>query len=182
MVKCSPISIKMKAQSIVTKIGDRGYTYPCSGYKSSKDDLKLEVIGTMDELSSFLGMAKSLVKDKSGKNILEKIQKDLFDLGTPVSRPGSKKSKRGIIPKNIQYLEQTIKELEKRYPFKDFVLPGNNLVSSTLHVTRTVARRLERRAVALGNKEKFKDKNILIYLNRLSDLIFLLACRYDARV
>jgi len=169
----------MRRQSIVTKKGDRGYTYPYSGDKLSKDDLRLEVVGTMDELCSFLGMAKSLVKDKSGKNILRKIQKDLFTLGTQISGLGSKKLKRRITSKNIRYLEDRIKKLEKRFPFKDFVLPGDNLVSSTLHVARTITRRLERRAVTLRNKGKFKSKNILVYLNRLSDLIFLLACRYS---
>jgi len=78
-------------------------------------------------------------------------------------------------------LEDKIEKLEKRFPFKDFVLPGDNLVSSTLHIGRTVARRLERRVVALRNKEKFKDKNIIIYLNRLSDLMFLLAIQYSSK-
>ena len=110
-------------RSIVTKKGDRGYTYPYSGGKLSKDDLRLEVVGTMDELSSFLGMAKSLIIDKSGKNILERIQKDLFILGTQISGLGSKKSKRRIASKNIQYLEQRIKELEKIFPFKKFCVP-----------------------------------------------------------
>ena len=170
---------KKRGQSIVTKIGDKGYTYLYSGDKLPKDDLRLEAIGTMDELGSFLGMAKSLVEDKSGKNILERIQRDLFILGTQISGLGSKKLKRRVTSKNIQYLEQRIKELEKRFLFKDFVLPGDNLVSSVLHVARTIARRLERRVVALRNKEKFKNKNIIVYLNRLSDLIFLLACRYS---
>ena len=174
------MSIKRRKQSIVTKKGDRGYTYVYSGDKLGKDDLSLEVVGTMDELCSFLGMAKSLIKDKGGKDILERIQRDLFILGTQISGLGSKKSKRMIASKNIQYLEQKIEELEKRFPFKDFVLPGDNLVSSILHVSRTVARRLERRAVALRNKERLRNKNILIYLNRLSDLIFLLACRYSS--
>ncbi len=170
---------KKRGQSIVTKIGDKGYTYLYSGDKLPKDDLRLEAIGTMDELGSFLGMAKSLVEDKSGKNILERIQRDLFILETQISGLGSKKLKRRVTSKNIQYLEQRIKELEKRFLFKDFVLPGDNLVSSVLHVARTIARRLERRVVALRNKEKFKNKNIIVYLNRLSDLIFLLACRYS---
>jgi len=174
------MSIKERKQSIVTKKGDRGYTYRYSGDKLSKDNLSLEVVGTTDELCSFLGMPKSLIKDKSGKDILERIQRDLFILGTQISGISSKKLKRRITSPNIQYLEQRIKGLEKRSPFKNFVLPGDNLVSSTLHVARTVARRLERRVVALRNKEKFKNKNILVYLNRLSDLIFLLACRYSS--
>ena len=174
------MSIKRRKQSIVTRKGDKGYTYVYSGDKLSKDDLRLEVTGTMDELSSFLGMAKSLIKNKDGKDILDKVQKDLFILGSQVSGVGSKKLKREITSKNIRYLENEIEKLEKRFPFKKFVLAGDNLVSSTLHIARTVARRLERRVVALGNKEKYRNKNILVYLNRLSDLLFLLACQYSS--
>ena len=170
---------KKDKQSIVTGQGDGGYTYPYSGHKLRKDDLRLEVVGTMDELSSFLGMAKSLIKDKDGRNILEKIQHDLFTVGSQVSGRGSKNLKRKIASGNIRYLEKEIGELEKKFPFKNFVLPGDNLVSSTLHVARTITRRLERRAVTLRNKEKFEGKDILIYLNRLSDLLFLLACRFS---
>lgn len=171
----------MRKQSIVTRKGDKGYTYVYSGDKLSKDDLRLEVTGTMDELCSFLGMAKSLIEDKSGRNILEKIQRDLFSLGTQISGLNSKKLKRKIASGDIGCLEDEIESLEKRFPLKNFVLPGDNLISSTLHVARTVARRLERRIVTLRNKEKFKDKDILIYLNRLSDLVFLLACRYSSK-
>ena len=167
-------------QGIVTKRGDQGYTYVYSGDKLGKDDLKLEAIGTMDELNSFLGMAKSLVRDEKGKNILEKIQKDLFNLESQISGMGSGKSKSKISLQNTRYLEDRIKKLERRFPFKDFVLPGNSLVSSVLYITCSITRRLERRVVALKNKEKFKAKNVLIYLNRLSDLIFLLACKYDS--
>lgn len=168
----------MRKRSIVTKKGDKGHTYTCSGDKLSKDDLRLEATGTTDELCSFLGMAKSLIEDKSGRNILEKIQGDLFSLGTRISGLNSKKLKRRIASRDIGYLEDKIESLEKRFPLKNFVLPGDNLTSSTLHVARTVARRLERRIMALRNKEKLKD--ILIYLNRLSDLMFLLACRYSS--
>ena len=174
------MSSKRRKQSIVTRKGDEGYTYVYSGDKLSKDDLRLEVTGTMDELSSLLGVAKSLIKDKSGKDILEKIQRDLFILATQISGLGSKKLKTRITTMNIRYLEDKIEELEKRFPFRNFVLAGDNLVSSTLHVVRTVVRRLERIVVALRNKEKFRNRNILIYLNRLSDLMFLLAYRYSS--
>ncbi len=175
------MSFKKRKQSIVTKKGDKGYTYVYSGDKLPKDDLNLEVVGTIDELCSFLGMAKSLIIDKTGENVLERIQKDLFTIGDQISGMGSKNLKRRkITSNNIKYLEDKIEKLEKRFPFKNFVLAGDNLVSSVLHVSRTVARRLERRVVALRNKEKLRNKNILVYLNRLSDLIFLLACRYSS--
>ena len=93
-------------QGIVTKRGDQGYTYVYSGDKLGKDDLKLEAIGTMDELNSFLGMAKSLVRDEKGKNILEKIQKDLFNLESQISGMGSGKSKSKKVP--VQHVQEVL--------------------------------------------------------------------------
>ncbi|MEA3560419.1 MAG: cob(I)yrinic acid a,c-diamide adenosyltransferase [Candidatus Omnitrophota bacterium] len=171
--------IKKRKQSIITKKGNKGYTYLSSGDKLSKDDLRFEAAGTMDELSSFLGMAKSLVKDKKDRNILEKIQRDLLIIGAQISVLNFKKLKRGLTSKNVGYLENEISRLEKRFVFNNFVLAGDNLVSSSLHIARAVARRLERRVITLKNKEKFRNENILVYLNRLSDLIFLLAYRYS---
>jgi cob(I)alamin adenosyltransferase len=168
-----------RIQSIVTKKGDNGNTYTLSGHKLPKDDLRLEVAGTMDELGSFLGMAKSLVRDKGGKDILERVQNDLFIVGSRISGSESKNSGKTMLSKYVKYLDDEIKKLEEKYLFRGFVLAGNNLLCATLHVCRTVARRLERRVVALKNKEQFKNKNILVYLNRLSDLLFLLACRYS---
>ena len=176
------MAAQRRIDSIVTKKGDNAYTYALSGRKLPKDDLRLEVVGTIDELSSFIGMAKSLTRDKGGKDTLEKIQNDLFIVGSRISGIGSKRAERKALSKYVRYLENEIKKLEETYPFRDFVLAGSNLLSATLHVARTVARRLERRVVALRNKKKFKDKNILVYLNRLSDLIFLLACRYSKRL
>jgi len=170
------MSNKERKKSIVTKKGDAGYTYVCSGEKLRKDDLRIEAVGTIDELSSFIGMAKSVVKDKNLRDILEKLQRDLLILGTQISGLNSKKSKRKITSRHVRYLEVKIEELEKKFSFENFVLPGDDLVSSTLHVVHTIARRLERRVVALTNETKFEDKNVLVYLNRLSDLFFLLAC------
>jgi cob(I)alamin adenosyltransferase len=167
---------KKKHKSIVTKKGDNGYTYDRSGKKLRKDDLSLEVVGTIDELSSFIGLAKSLVEDKRTKDILEKVQRDLLVLGTQISERNSEKKKKGISSAHIRYIEDKIQELEKDLSFENFVLTGDDLISSALHVVHTITRRLERRVVTLTNETTFKDKNILIYLNRLSDLFFLLAC------
>ncbi len=166
--------------SIVTKKGDKGYAYALSGHKLPKDDLRLEAAGTIDELSSFLGMAKSLIRDEGGKDILKRVQNNLFIVGGRISGGSSQKSGRNSLFKYVKYLEKEIGKLEKKYHFRNFVLPGNNLCSATLHVVRTIARRLERRVVALRNKEGIEDDDILIYLNRLSDLLFLLACRYSS--
>lgn len=171
---------KKKKHSIVTKIGDEGYTYVYSGQKLSKDDLRLEVVGTMDELHSFLGLAKSLVKEEKGKDIIEQVQKDLFIVGSQVSGGQSKKVKKKVSSKQVEYLELQIKDLEQGIQFNNFVLPGANQVSATLHVVRSITRRLERRIVALERKQKAKAAEILVYVNRLSDLLFLLACRYES--
>jgi cob(I)alamin adenosyltransferase len=173
------MAIRVGQKSVVTKKGDTGYTYAYSGYRLGKDDLRIETIGRMDELNAFLGMAKSLMKDKNGKTILEKIQNDLFVMETQFSGEGYKKVEKHISSENIAHLEDDIKRLEKKFRFIGFVIPGDNLLSSVLHVARTIARRIEHEMVFLRNKKITKGKNILIYLNRLSDLLFLLACRYS---
>jgi cob(I)alamin adenosyltransferase len=170
-----------KKKSIVTGKGDEGYTYTRSGEKIRKDDIRLEVTGTIDELSSFIGLAKSLVKHPPLKDILRKIQKDLLVLGAQVSGEIPKKLKEKINIKHIQYLEETINELEKNLRFANFVLTGDDLTSSALHIDHTVARRLERRVITLTNQTDLDDKNVLIYLNRLSDLFFLLACKCSCK-
>jgi ATP:cob(I)alamin adenosyltransferase len=171
--------VRVGQKSVVTKKGDEGYTYAYSGYRLGKDDLRIETIGRMDELNAFLGMAKSLIKDKKGKDILERIQNDLFIMETQFSGEGSKRVKKHISPDDIVHLEDDIKRLEKKFRFTGFIIPGDNLLSSVLHVARTLARRVEHEMVFLRNKKISKGKNILIYLNRLSDLLFLLACRYS---
>jgi cob(I)alamin adenosyltransferase len=175
------MTVRVGQKSVVTKKGDSGYTYEYSGYRLGKDDLRIETVGRMDELNAFLGMAKSLMKDKKGKNILEKIQNDLFVMETQFSGQGSKKVKKSISSEDIAHLEDEIKRLEKKFRFVGFIIPGDNLLSSILHVARTIARRVEHEMVFLRNKRIAKGKNILIYLNRLSDLLFLLACRYSRK-
>ncbi|MBN1694444.1 cob(I)yrinic acid a,c-diamide adenosyltransferase [candidate division WOR-3 bacterium] len=170
-----------KKKSIVTGKGDTGYTYTRSGEKVRKDDIRIEVSGTIDELSSFIGLAKSILKGQNSKDILKKIQKDLLVLGTRISGETPKESKEKIERKHIQYLEKIINELEKELKFENFVLTGDDLASSSLHILHTITRRLERRVVTLTDETKFDDKNVLIYLNRLSDLFFLLACKCSCK-
>jgi len=116
------MSNKKRKKSIVTRKGDAGYTYVHSGNKLRKDDLRIEAIGTIDEFSSFIGMAKSLVEDKNLKDILEKLQRDLLILGTQIYGLGFKKSKRKITSRHTRYLEGKIEELEKKFSFENFVL------------------------------------------------------------
>ncbi len=173
-----------KKKSIVTGKGDAGYTYTRTEKKLRKDDISLEVVGTIDELSSFIGLSKSLLKDQKLKDILKRIQKDLLVLGVQVPGGIPKKSEEKIGIKHIQYLEKRINELEKNLRVENFVLTGDDLTSSVLHIVRTITRRLERRVVTLVSKSVFGEqstKNILIYLNRLSDMFFLLACRCSCK-
>jgi cob(I)alamin adenosyltransferase len=173
--------ISKKKKSIVTGKGDAGFTYTRSGKKLKKDNIRIEAVGTIDELSSFIGLAKSLVKEQKLKGILKKIQKDLLVLGTAVSGEAPENLNEKISPNHIQYLEKAINELEKNLTFENFVLTGDDLASSALHILHTITRRLERRVVALINNTAFEDKNALIYLNRLSDLFFLLACECSCK-
>lgn len=171
--------------SIVTKKGDKGRTSLFLGGGVAKDDPRVELDGTLDELCSFLGVAKSLAKRKSLKIRLESFQRDLFVIGAEVATavPFLDKLSKRINKSDIGRLEKFIEELEKkRKPAERvFCLPGKNLLSGLLDVARTMARRAERRTVAAFKKRLVKNPSILVYLNRLSDLLYLLARSCEKR-
>ena len=171
--------------SITTKTGDKGSTSLLFGGCGKKDSLRIECCGVLDELCSFLGLAKSFVRDKKTKDLVEDIQRDLFVAGAEMVTEKSfiHRLNKKIESKDIKRLEAAIMELEKRYVPKRhyFILPGENTVSAVLDITRTMARKAERRAVALKNKKILKNLSIVIYLNRLSDLLFLMARSYERR-
>ncbi len=165
--------------SIVTKKGDLGKTFLYNGRKVSKSHVLVEACGEIDELSSYLGAAKSIAKRKKVKRIIEVVQKDLLLVGSEISC-GSKKivnSKINIGTLQIKYIENLIKSIEKQNVFsgKKFCLSGKNLSSSMLDIARSVARRAERKIVVLVGKKKINNINMIVYLNRLSDFIYLLA-------
>jgi cob(I)alamin adenosyltransferase len=161
---------------IYTKFGDKGKTALFGGKTVSKGNIRVEAYGNLDELNSFLGVVLSQIKDKKIKAELLKIQNDLFEIGACLAN---------ITDKNYQALgkrlktrvlefEKTIDLLTKDLPkLTHFILPGGR-TGSLLHYARTVSRRAERRTVALAEKEKVMDE-ILVYLNRLSDLLFTFA-------
>lgn len=166
--------------SIVTKTGDKGKTSLLwEAGRVSKDDLRVEAYGTLDELCSFLGLSKSLIKDKKTREILESIQKDLFVIAAEMAAKPKYISKleRRIGPDSVNRLEKVIKEIEAQHTFEEccFYLPGETFLASTLDVARTIARRAERKAVTLKRKGYLKNNAIVIYLNRLSDLLYLFA-------
>lgn len=164
---------------IVTKAGDRGATSLYCGSRVSKDDIRVEICGALDEVSSFLGMAKNASKDKGTKRIVHSVQKELIILAAEVatSSAGSGKIKKRVDKSSIRVIEREIGRLEgKRIArLKSFCIPGKSAVSSVLDVARAITRRAERRSVTLSKKGMIKNPDIVVYLNRLSDLLYLLA-------
>jgi len=165
--------------SIVTKKGDKGKTSLYQGKIVSKDHLRIEACGSLDELTSYLGLVKSMVREKNIVNLIELIQKDLFILATEIvtELKSLAKLKKRIDSSFIGYLNKAILEIEEKkdLEIKGFKLPGKSSISSVLDIARTITRRVERRSVTLARKKLLKNKHILIYLNRLSDLLYLLA-------
>lgn len=171
--------------SITTKTGDNGDTSLLYGGRVSKDDLRIETNGILDELNSFLGLSKSLLKGRQQKGIIDRIQRDISTLISEIAA-GTKsvhRLRRRIKKDDIRMLECLIKKLEKKRGLKrrSFAIPGKNTLSATLDIARTIARTAERRIVTLKNKKVVKSEIIPVYLNRLSDLLYLLARSYEKR-
>ena len=173
------IAKKYPGVSIVTKRGDKGETFLCGLERVTKDDVRVEACGTLDELCSYLGMSKSIMKNVAGKKLIESIQKDLFVIGAQIAtKPKlSNKLKRRMDESYVSKLEKAIGKIEHKRLFEGrcFHLPGENRLSALLDIARAVARRAERRIVTLDKKGLVKNRYIIIYLNRLSDLLYLLA-------
>ncbi|MDC9826456.1 cob(I)yrinic acid a,c-diamide adenosyltransferase [Devosia sp. ZB163] len=171
----------VKLNKIYTRTGDDGTTGLVRGPRRSKADLRVEAFGTVDEANSFIGMARlhTTTMPKFDR-VLARIQNDLFDLGSDLATPGedpagSPPSLR-IVPAQAEWLEQQIDIYnEALKPLTSFVLPGGTQLAVALHLARTVARRAERLVVALVAVEPDINKDALIYLNRLSDLMFVMA-------
>ncbi|MBX4205943.1 cob(I)yrinic acid a,c-diamide adenosyltransferase [Candidatus Microgenomates bacterium] len=160
--------------SIYTKTGDKGETGLVSldsknPVRISKSSLRIEVIGTIDELNSFLGIAKSLSIEKPPQKIISEIQSNLFEIGSILAG-----AKLRFLPTKTKKLEKTIDEWEGQLPvLKNFILPGGSLDASLIFYGRTIAIRVERRLVSLSKKEEV-NLEILKYINRLSDFLFTL--------
>ena len=166
---------------ITTRSGDGGRTRLCGGKAVSKCDPSIKTQGAIDELISFLGLAKAKIKDRSVKKKIGLIQRDLFRIIGCISAGGRKASVPAVKACDVRMLEQFGDMMEGRgFIPSGFVLPGVNECSSVLHVARTVARRAECCAVELDGRSKI-DPCILAYLNRLSDLLFVLAVREEGK-
>ncbi len=164
---------------IYTRTGDDGSTAFFGGGRVSKSDPRVGAYGAVDELNSFLGLARDSVQDDSVRARLGVIQNDLFALGAVLATPaGDRVRPRPSVPdvpdrsaEMEQWIDAATAELSE---LSEFILPGGTRGASLLHVCRTVCRRAERSAVALGETEGMED-GVLPYLNRLSDLLFVWA-------
>jgi cob(I)alamin adenosyltransferase len=160
---------------IYTKRGDMGETSTfdvnsAQRARVSKDSLKVEALGSIDELKSFLGVVKSFSEDRSLQAILDEIQRNLLTIGSITAG-----SKLKFLGSKTKELEKIIDELEGKLPvLKNFIVPGGTNKSGLLQYARSLSRRVERRVVALSKVEKVRPQ-VLTYLNRLSDTLFMLA-------
>lgn len=161
---------------IYTKRGDQGTTSLFGGTNIEKNHIRLHAYGTVDELNSVLGMSLSGAMSERGRVIVTDIQTQLFVLGADLATPKTKKTKINRIgTAEIETLEGWIDELESELPpLTSFILPGGNQTGAFLHLARTVCRRAERFSVELKSSDTVSGESI-IYLNRLSDLLFVLA-------
>lgn len=170
---------------IYTKTGDNGTTSLCDGSRLSKDDMRVEAYGTLDELNAHIGLLISLLQTSSSKegvrsaanltDFLSEIQEELFVIGGELARAEIKTEELVSTQKFIAKIETSIDELSSQLPVQHhFVLPGGTIPASQSHVCRTICRRAERRIVALSHVATVSPK-ILIFVNRLSDYFFTLS-------
>jgi cob(I)alamin adenosyltransferase len=169
---------------IYTKSGDKGNTSLFGGTRVPKDHIRIEAYGTVDELNSYIGLIRDQKIAEHNKQILIQIQNDLFTLGAMLATsPEKERLKNGkerlsipkITQKSVELLENEIDAMNETLPaMSHFVLPGGHTTVSFCHIARCVCRRAERKTTKL-NAENTIDEQIIIYLNRLSDYLFVLA-------
>lgn len=166
---------------IYTKTGDKGTTSLVYGERVSKTDPRVEAYGTCDEVNSVIGLALSYLKKeeisdkKEILEILHRIQTAIFHVGAEISTPVGKEVKWTVSVEDVSEMEVIMDQWnDKLPPLQNFILPGGHEAGATLHVARTMVRRAERKAVAIGEGV---NPLVLSYLNRLSDFLFV-AARY----
>jgi cob(I)alamin adenosyltransferase len=165
---------------IYTKTGDAGDTGLFGGGRVPKDDVRVEAYGDVDELNAVIGVARACEPNPRIDDLLLSIQRDLFSVGALLATPDRAKMEQHLAKASLD--DNRIRELESAIdacdtdldPLKSFILPGGSQKAAALHFARTVCRRAERRVVTLGRKTPLPEL-VVIYLNRLSDLLFTLA-------
>lgn len=165
-----------RLSKIVTRTGDDGTTGLADGTRRLKSDLRIQSLGEIDELNSIIGLILTNEEHQQIHDLLIQIQHDLFDLGAELSQPGKNYLGEAYNTFLDQHIELFNAELP---PLREFILPGGSASNSYIHLARCVSRRAERSLVELHHKEKINPAS-LQYLNRLSDLLFILA-RYNAK-
>ncbi|MBS0321467.1 MAG: cob(I)yrinic acid a,c-diamide adenosyltransferase [Proteobacteria bacterium] len=160
-----------RLSAIVTRTGDGGTTGLADGSRVAKDSPRIEAIGTVDELNSTLGVLLAEALPPAVRELLTSIQHDLFDLGGELSIPGHA----ALVAARVDALEAAVEAFNAELPpLKEFILPGGTRAAALAHVARTVCRRAERTLVTLGQHAEVPDV-ARRYVNRLSDLMFVLA-------
>jgi ATP:cob(I)alamin adenosyltransferase len=165
---------------IYTKTGDAGDTGLFGGARVQKDDPRVEAYGDVDELNAVLGLARAADPMPRIDEILVPMQRDLFSIGALLATPNREKmqqhlTKASIDERRISDLERAIDDCERELePLRSFIIPGGSQKAAVLHLARTVCRRAERRVVSLQREVEIPPL-VVIYLNRLSDLLFMLA-------
>ncbi len=160
-----------RLSKIYTRTGDKGTTGLGGGTRVNKDHIRVEAYGTVDELNSVVGMILAHSLPDTVRTCLENIQHDLFDLGGEFSMPGHEAMKCAYVDRLESILDDFNADLPR---LREFILPAGGLATSTCHLARTVCRRAERRAITLSREETINPVAIA-YLNRLSDLLFVIA-------
>jgi cob(I)alamin adenosyltransferase len=168
--------------SIATKAGDGGTTKLIYGNSISKGDCRVEAYGTIDELNSFLGLARAHCDDEATRAVLERLQRESFivgsELATPPERLGQLKAR--VTAELTEAVDADIAEIEKLPGLlDDWALPGSNVAGAAIDVARTVTRRAERCVVRLRDEGGAPNAEVIRYLNRMSDLLWLLGRRYE---
>ncbi len=165
---------------IYTKTGDKGKTALRTNERVWKDSVRVESYGTVDELNAYLGVVLSYIDTDAKKelryvaDLVVTVQNDLFFIGSYIANPGEKRDLT-VLNKHITYFEDEIDGMTEQMPeLKNFILPGGGKVGASLQYARTISRRAERKLVSL-HKAEGVEKEILQYINRLSDLLFTLS-------
>jgi cob(I)alamin adenosyltransferase len=166
---------------IYTKTGDDGETGLWGGLRVPKDALRVHAYGTVDECNAALGLARAVGLDAGLDALLAEVQNQLFVVGADLATPGEAASIPRVGDAEVDFLERSIDALEEELdPLRQFILPGGTPAAAQLHLARTVARRAERWLVSVAREEAVNPR-VSVYLNRLSDFLFVAARAANAR-
>lgn len=162
---------------IYTRTGDKGQTSLYDGHRVLKNDIRVESYGTVDELNASIGLARQHCREASIKDVLFKVQRLLFNVAGMLATQDFEKFPEPINPSDVKWLEETIDyyldQMNRDEAFQ-FIIPGSNPFSASLHVSRTVCRRAERRIITLSEEAPISE-DLMKFVNRLSDTLYTLA-------